>query len=207
MLINSSVVNARIEGYGPPPAELQEQRAWYQDALRDSLKLAAKTLLIPAASPGQPSERSSSTTTSPYTYETSTGGPQTTPYSMPNMDASYSITQQHEMTPAHSSQLTGMDPHLSWPSNYIPNDQQSIDMMGPLSTVASDTTSRPSPMISQGIPNIEWDGHHSGMEQNFESTFDFPMPTPYDGYPPAGSNIPEQHQYPSNWSMEQRRRR
>ena len=47
LLINDNVVESRIKAHGLPPSGTQEQRAWYRDALRDTLKLAAKTKLVP----------------------------------------------------------------------------------------------------------------------------------------------------------------
>lgn len=47
LLINDNVVESRIKVHGLPPSDTQEQRAWYRDALRDTLKLAAKTKLVP----------------------------------------------------------------------------------------------------------------------------------------------------------------
>ena len=37
------MINARVEAHGLPPADFDLQREWYREALRDSLRVAAKT--------------------------------------------------------------------------------------------------------------------------------------------------------------------
>jgi len=39
---HETVVNAKVHSYGPPPFNLELQREWYQEALLDSIKAAAR---------------------------------------------------------------------------------------------------------------------------------------------------------------------
>jgi hypothetical protein len=47
LLINEKLVDATIRAHGPPPSEVQQQKDWYQAILRDALKVAARTTLVP----------------------------------------------------------------------------------------------------------------------------------------------------------------
>lgn len=43
LLINEKMIDTRVQAHGEPPADFDLQRAWYREALRDSLRVAAKT--------------------------------------------------------------------------------------------------------------------------------------------------------------------
>ena len=88
LLINERMINARIEIHGPPPSELQLQCGWYQDALREFLKVATKTRLVLQKKSEAPSEQydiSSSSITSPYSQGPSASGVQGARYNLPHM--------------------------------------------------------------------------------------------------------------------------
>jgi hypothetical protein len=43
LFIHDTMINARVEAHGLPPADFDLQREWYREALRDSLRVAAET--------------------------------------------------------------------------------------------------------------------------------------------------------------------
>ena len=43
LMVNDHIVDCRIQAHGPPPSEPELQREWYRDALRDTLRIAART--------------------------------------------------------------------------------------------------------------------------------------------------------------------
>jgi hypothetical protein len=47
LLINDRLIEAKINVHGPPPPQLEPQRAWYQETLRDSLRVASRTVFRP----------------------------------------------------------------------------------------------------------------------------------------------------------------
>ena len=44
MFSNDSMMDTVIKVHGPPPVDIQLQRHWYRDALRESHKVAAQTV-------------------------------------------------------------------------------------------------------------------------------------------------------------------
>ena len=46
MFIHETMINARVKVHGRPPSDFDLQREWYQEALRDSLRVAAETKTV-----------------------------------------------------------------------------------------------------------------------------------------------------------------
>ena len=69
------MVDARMDVHGPPPQDIQAQRDWYQDALRETLKLAAKTRLVMPTKSEQQRHTETSDTISPASFNTGGNGP------------------------------------------------------------------------------------------------------------------------------------
>ncbi len=217
LLINAKMVGARIEAHGPPPSELQEQRDWYQDALRDALKLAAKTnLVLPPNGLGQSSEQSTTPMSSSYSHLASATGAQPTGYNTSNIASATPMIRPHdEVTQNHSFQLPSINAHvpeMHLPPIFSPEDPQSVAIMTTLSHGPSDTNSGPSSVMTQGdLSDIgSWgfqDDVQAGMGQTYGRQYNFDLQQGYGGFDPSGPDMLEPPQYPPNWTMQQGRGR
>lgn len=218
LLINVSMIDARIEIHGPPPTELQPQRDWYQDVLRESLKVAAKTRLVLTKKSETSSEQqdiSNSSITSPYSQGSSASGVQGTGYNLPLIAAPHDMTPGFQMTATHGSQVSSMSSHFSGlalpPSNFLRNDQQRTSLMTALSSDLAGETSAPSGMMTGGMTDLDtWDfqqnmtdatGQPFGPQGNFGFTEDYDVP-----FEASGSDMLGQTQYPSYWPRQQGKR-
>lgn len=209
LLINESMIDARIEIHGPPPTELQPQRDWYQDVLRESLKVAAKTRLVLQKKSGTSPEQkdtSNSSITTPYSQGPIASGVQGTGYNLPHMAAPHDMTQGFQMSATHESQVSNMSSHLPGlvlqPSNFLRNDQQQTSIMTTLSCSLAGGTSAPSDMMTGEMTDLDtWDfqpdmtdttGQPFGPQGNFGFQEDYDVP-----FETSGSEMLGHTQYQS----------
>ena len=183
LLINENMIDARIKIHGPPPRDLQLQRNWYQDVLRESLKVAAKTRLVLHKKSETPDQQDTSNASlmPSYSHESCASGVQGMGYNLPVTTAPHDMTPGYHMTASHESQLPNMS-SLSRlvfsPSTFLPNDQQQA--IATLSNGLSDGTSGPSSMMTGEVADLDsWifqqimsDGNHQtfDLQRNVEFT-------------------------------------
>jgi hypothetical protein len=101
LLIHESIIDARIDAGRSPPTEFQPQRDWYQDVLRESLKLAARTRLVLPMKSKTTSEQqgvSNPSITPPYSQGPTASGVQETGYNLPLMAEPNDIAPVFQMT-------------------------------------------------------------------------------------------------------------
>jgi hypothetical protein len=200
LLIHKSMIDAKIEAHGPPPTELRPQRDWYQDVLRDSLKVAAKTRLVLPMKSEKPSEQqgiSNSSIASRYSQWSSASGVQGPGYNPLLMAAPHDMTPGFQMTATHESQVSSMSinhPGLSLaPSNFLSNDQQQTNLMRTLSSSLAGETSAPSGMITGELTDIGWNYQQEmpdGTGQLYVPQDNFEFPEDYvDQFQASGSDM------------------
>jgi hypothetical protein len=151
LLIHEKMIIARIQAYGPPPAGGQEQHNWYQDVLRQSLQIAAKTKLVLRDEP----RKSSTQEATPMSLFSQDMDPNTAPatsYNSPRVMSAGDMlytggrSAHQSMAPSHSAQ------HSSTTNNLLvmglpplfPENQHGAATIPTYSSVASDTIPGPS---------------------------------------------------------------
>lgn len=211
LLINERMIDARIEIHGLPPTDIQAQRDWYQDALRESLKLAAKTRLV-LPKKAEPSSEQRDTGNPTQLHGTSASRVQGTGYSMPIMTAPHNMTPGYQMTATHEPQVPSMSGHLSGldlpPSTFAPNFQQQAGIMTTLSTGLPVETSASNSMMTGGIGDIDWSTFQQNMPngtvQPFDSQSNFEFEEGYNvDFEPPGPDMLGHPQYPTYWQGQQ----
>jgi hypothetical protein len=211
------MIDARIEIHGPPPTELQQQRDWYQDALRDALKVAAKTrLVIQKGSEASPEQQgiSNSSATSPYSQGPSASGGQGAGYNLPLMAAPQDMASGFQMTATHEPQVSSMNSHhpelALASSNFLSNNQQQSGLMATFSRNLAGETSAPSGMITGEMTDLEtWDFHQNMADETgqlFDPQDNFGFPDYEVPFEASGSDMLEQTQDQSYWPRQQGKR-
>jgi len=216
LLINEKMINSRIQVHGPPPTELQLQRDWYQDVLRESLKVAAKTkLVLPKKSENTSEQRdiSNSSITSPYPQGPSASPVQGTGYNLPLIAAPHGMTPGFQMTAAHESQVSSMSSHHPGltisPSNFLRNNQQQTSLITALSSNLANEASAPSGMMTGEDLNT-WDFEQNmtdATDQLFDPQGNFGFTEDYNV--PFGASGPDMLGHTHNqsyWARQQEKR-
>jgi len=178
------MIESRIKAGRLPPTELEPQLAWFREALRDSLKIAAKTKKVSRITAGATSGH---VNTLP-TPELSNAEINTSGY-MP-----ITTTSQASHAPLMNHSLSGMvlspqsfvsTPHnggpLPWQMNSIPNT-------GPLGADMDYSWIAPSHNLSDSTSQTFDPSFHLDFEQDVHGSF-----------VPQGSGMLGNHQYPPNW--------
>jgi len=220
LLINDKLIDARIRVHGPPPAELQTQRDWYRDVLRESLQVATKTRLAPQKKPEPSSEQQNptqSSKTSYYPQGPSTSRVQGSGYNTEIIEVPYSMNAGFQMTANHEPQVSRMNNHhlalALEPSNFLQNvPQQSNQMTAPSSNLVGEA-SPPSNMMPGEMADIDnWQisfeqdmtmsedatGELFNEQHNFTFTEDYNVQ--FQG---SGSEMLANTQGPSFWHKQQ----
>ena len=207
LLIQDAMIDARIEVHGEPPKDIQAQRGWYQDALRDTLRLAAKTRLV-LADESEPSSESTGMTHASYAQgykrQRSASDGHRTEYAMPSM-----ATNGEEQLSTISSQYR---PNMVLPNpNYLP-DNQPVNTVSGLSNVMQSVPSD-SGLVTGEMAGYNWNDpyqHNMAAEtgQQFPQQFNLEFGEDYNmNFGPSGSDILGNHpQYPSpssDWTGQQ----
>ncbi len=211
------MIDARIEIHGPPPTELQPQRDWYQDVLRESLKVAAKTRLVPQAKMEESSEQqdiSNSSIESSYPQEPSASGVEGTGYNLPLITGTHDMTPGFQMIAPHGSQVASMSSHVPGlalpPSNFLRNDQQQTSLMTGISSELAGETSVASGMMTEQMPDLDtWDfppNMTDARGQPFSPQGNFEFPEDYDvPFETSGSDLLGHSQF-QFWPRQQGKR-
>lgn len=113
LLIHDRMIDARIEAHGPPPHQLEQQRAWYREALQSTIQVAAKTIIKPGAEL-RPNDMS------PQLSEPRPTPPQELEYGLES-----TLSPVPPILPVDSNPL-GMAPASS---DFIPDSQQCVEAM------------------------------------------------------------------------------
>jgi hypothetical protein len=218
LLINERLIDVRIKVHGPPPTDLQTQRDWYQDVLRDSLKVAAKTRLVLPKKSEKSSEQqdiSNSSIISHYSQRPSASGAQGPGYNPAHMAEPHDMTPGFQMTATQESQVSSMSSHhpgLTLPaSNFLRNDQQHTSLMTALPGDLVVEASAPSDMMAGEITDLDqWDfqqdmtdatGQLFDPQGNFGFTEDYDVP-----FEASGPDMLGHTQDQSYWLRQQGKR-
>jgi hypothetical protein len=219
LLINGKMIDARIKVHGPPPTELQTQRDWYQDVLRESLKVAAKTVLVlqKETSPSQQDINNSSIASS-YARGPNATDFQGTGYDLPLMATSDEITPGFQMTATHESQVSSISSHHTGlalsTSSFLRNDQEQNNLMTALSRNLAGEASAPSSMMSGEMTdldawqiNFQQDMAEDATGQLFGPQGSFGFTEDYDvAFQPPGPAMLGNSQDQSFWPRQQGKR-
>lgn len=198
LLINEKLIDARIQAHGPPPSGGQQQRDWYQDALRDSLRVAAKTRLILSNNAGQSSPQKSHDMSSSYSQDASAGAAQGTTLS--NMLPADDRDTHHVMARSHSAQVPGMHNNLArtgLTSNLFSGNQHAVSPMPTFSSGSSETITGTSTLM----PELSTWGFQQNvaMEQSFSTDFAFHLQPDYSRFEPSGSDSMPPPDFQDQW--------
>ena len=189
-MINDGLVDAKIQIHGAPPTDLEQQRTWYRDVLRDSLKLAAKTTLVLQNKGGPSSEQ-----------QNTSGNPSNIPYlqELPRTGIQ-SYNTVGVATPTRDPQIPSMGHPLGGMDAITPTFlSQSSATSAPSSVMTGDMTEPgwgefPQLLVEEMVHSYEPRYSNYDLSQNYGSGFDQTEPDIMDS----------QYQH---WPMQQGRRR
>jgi hypothetical protein len=196
LFINEKLINSKISVRGPPPEDVQKQVGWYQDVLRDSLRVAKRTKWTKFTVQGEagPSSEhvhdasSNDSVDLPFSYapmarESSTSGPvyDQQIIETPHQLNSHDISTYQQMNTGLDSQATATmirhhshHSHLTLPRSYLPHDQQT----GLVTMSPAAMTPHPASVLDPQLQTSTW--HHqsnvgSGMDQTYDSSYDYEL--------------------------------
>jgi hypothetical protein len=208
------MIDVRVQVYGPPPTEQSAQQEWYQDVLRDTLKVAAGTkLVLPSTSPQSLEQQdiNNAVMASSYSQTTMTRAKSTpgagynvatiaTPHQLP--EAAESAPPQH-ISPSPVHEALHMSRHV--PSNFIRDDQNQFGMMTVLPNSPADVTSTPNRILATQMGQ-QWGGYSQQAQDDMRHTvayeqqyndFDDLQGYHVDDFDPQGSEmLGHPQQYP-----------
>lgn len=137
LLINEGIVECKIKEHGPPPSDIDAQKGWYRDNLRETLRIASRTRLV--VSKPQTTTDTTMVATTPRE-----------PAPVVIMEDLYNATEpgmmQHDTSVVHQSQLPMMNRPISAmslpPQPFFQSGQhQQSDMLRTLSNVTPSSVS------------------------------------------------------------------
>jgi len=165
LLANDIIVESRIEAHGPPPSDQDLQREWYRDALRDALRISAKT-----------------TRNVTYTQERRSSALMSSSLSAQGSTSNSLMRQQpdfdrfeNNMSMAGTPNVHGLSGMISPPQNYL-SGAQSGDTMSPESDLMSVGMNHQAnwygqESVTQGNSQYEIDTGYMGFGNNLQGHF------------------------------------
>lgn len=146
LMINEEMIDARIQIHGEPPSDLPEQRAWYQDTLRESLKLAAKTKLVLQKNGGPSSEQQQTPSNTPYLQQPTNNGGQ-----------------------SFNPLIIGS--HTTDPPVPMGHQPDGVETISPAYLTQSNATSAPSSVMPEDVTDYAWDGFPQPLVEELVHSF------------------------------------
>ncbi|KAH8590140.1 hypothetical protein B0O99DRAFT_311107 [Bisporella sp. PMI_857] len=198
IMINRAVIVSRISIHGAPPTEQEEQIAWYQSALNESLKLAAESRLVRRAMGSNQAQSSSSA----YP-DLGTDDIQMSLYESPALSAHH-MNIQSSIAPSHASHMQSIGhraPALEAQQSYHPDLRQGIPMMPTLSNGPYDTATPASTIINPSISNSPW-LYTQSVLPNIGTSYPqetYGIPQDYSNYESANPDDQYTNQQQSHW--------
>jgi hypothetical protein len=202
LLIHEKVIDARIQAHGEPPSGGQQQRDWYQDALRDSLKLAAKTRLGSNRA-DQSSSQNATPMSSTYSQDSNITArlePETS-FTLPNINTRDERNSHQTMSSSRSAQGMSMGrpiSRMSLPPMYPETGmmQDTAATLPAFSAIGSSSIANSSAVL----PDLAWD-MQGGIEGPFHSDYSFGLPQDFNRFGHSGSDTMPSRNYPDEWHM------
>jgi hypothetical protein len=194
IFINDTLVESRIQAHGPPPNDIQQQRDWYREALRESLQVAAHTRYNPRKRSASPSMQASQ----PSPERLSRSSTQNTGYDTPMMP----VTHQSQM-----SFLPGGSSGMSFQQTpFLTSDQQQANMMA---TMSNGITAGETPMAGDIMDSWIYtpDSMSEETAPQLDPRFNYEFHAVEYGQPVP--DLQPDPRFPSGWPghQEQQRRR
>jgi hypothetical protein len=211
-LINEKLIDARIQTHGPPPAEGQEQRKWYQDVLRESLKVAAKTRLIVPANTEKSSTHSTQRISFPQDAKTGIETPHGDNYNLADMRPDSELEPQQIVPIGHSAQELAISHRVQshnhgdsvtvipFPSTHFMDNQRHLPQVANYDNRGSNLLSSSSHVMTGNMANHGWyQNVPRGIDQILAQQYYAQSDLSSFEAPESGSLPPSE--YPHHWSM------